>query len=120
MTDEVAAKLRGVNVPRLRTVAFVLAGALSTALGVFVAPMTGVSDNNAITLIVFAFAAMAIGGFGSFTGTAIGGIVIGLISAFTSRYMNINWASILVFALLCIVLVIRPRGLFGHRHLRLV
>jgi branched-chain amino acid transport system permease protein len=120
MTDEVAAKLRGVNVPRLRTMAFVLAGALSTALAVFVAPATGVSDGNAITLIVFAFAAMAIGGFGSFTGTAIGGIVIGLISAFASRYLNIDWASILVFALLCTVLVIRPGGLFGHRHLRLV
>lgn len=120
MTDETAAKLRGVNVPRLRTAAFVVAGALSVALGLFVAPMTGVNVDNALTLIVFAFAAMAIGGFGSFTGTAIGGIVIGLISAFTSRYLNVNWASILVFALLCTVLVIRPRGLFGPRHLRLV
>jgi branched-chain amino acid transport system permease protein len=120
MTDETSAKLRGVNVPRLRTVAFILAGALSTALGLFVGPMTGVDVDTSLTLILFAFAAMAIGGFGSFSGTAIGGIIIGLISAFSSRYLNVDWASILVFALLCMVLVIRPRGLFGARHLRLV
>jgi branched-chain amino acid transport system permease protein len=120
MTDETAAKLRGLNVPRLRTVAFILAGALSTALAVVVAPKTGVSSDNALTLVVFAFAAMAIGGIGSFSGAVVGGIVIGLIQAFASRYMTVDWAQILVFAALCAVLIVRPQGLFGHRHLRLV
>jgi branched-chain amino acid transport system permease protein len=112
--------LRGINVPRLRTTAFVLAGALSCALGVWVAPMTGVSTDNALHLVVFAFAAMAIGGFGSFTGAAAGGVIIGLVEAFSSRYLSVDWAEILVFAILCSMLVIRPRGLFGPRHLRLV
>jgi branched-chain amino acid transport system permease protein len=120
MTDETASMLRGINVPRLRTTAFVLAGALSCALGVWVAPMTGVSTDNALHLVVFAFAAMAIGGFGSFTGAAAGGAIIGLVEAFSSRYLSVDWADILVFAILCSVLVIRPRGLFGPRHLRLV
>ena len=120
MTDEVAAKLRGVNVPRLRTIAFVLAGGFSMALAVWVAPKTGVNTANGLHLVVFAFAAMAIGGFGSFSGALVGGLTIGLVEAFSSRYMTINWAQILVFAILCSVLVIRPRGLFGPRHLRVV
>jgi branched-chain amino acid transport system permease protein len=120
MTDETAAGLRGINVPRLRTTAFVLAGALSMALAVFIAPKTGVNSDNALTLVVFAFAAMAIGGIGSFSGAAVGGLIVGLVDAFASRYLTVDWAQILVFAILCSVLVIRPRGLFGRRQLRLV
>jgi branched-chain amino acid transport system permease protein len=120
MTDEVAARLRGVNVPRLRTMAFVLAGGFSMALAVWVAPKTGINLENALHLVVFSFAAMAVGGFGSFTGTAVGGVAVGLVEAFSTRYLSINWSQLLVFAILCAVLVIRPRGLFGPRHLRLV
>jgi branched-chain amino acid transport system permease protein len=120
MTDEVAAGLRGVNVPRLRTTAFILAGALSAALAVLIAPKTGVNSDNALTLVVFAFAAMAIGGIGSFAGAAVGGVIIGLVDAFASRYLTVDWAQILVFAILCLVLVVRPQGLFGRRQLRLV
>ena len=120
MTDEIAAKLRGVNVPRLRTVAYVVAGALSSGFAVFVAPKTGISTDNALHLILFGFAAMAIGGFGSFTGTAAGGVMIGLVEAFSSRYMTVDWAELFVFTILCLVLVLRPQGLFGPRNLRLV
>jgi branched-chain amino acid transport system permease protein len=120
MTDQTAAMLRGVNIPRLRTTAFALAGALSCALSLFVAPKTGVTVDNALHLVVFSFAAAAIGGFGSFTGTAAGGFLIGFVEAFSSRYLNVDWVAILVFAILCSVLVVRPRGLFGPRHLRLV
>ena len=120
MTDDVAARLRGVNVPRLRTIAFMLAGGFSMALAVWVAPKTGINLGNALHLVVFAFAAMAVGGFGSFTGTAVGGLLVGLVEAFSTRYLTINWSQLLVFAILCTVLVIRPRGLFGPRHLRLV
>lgn len=120
MTDETASKLRGINVPRLRTTAFVVSGALSCALSVWVAPMTGVSTVNALHLVVFAFAAMAIGGFGSFGGAAAGGVIVGLSEAFASRYLSVDWAEILIFAMLCSVLVIRPGGLFGSRQLRMV
>jgi branched-chain amino acid transport system permease protein len=63
---------------------------------------------------------MAIGGIGSFGGTAAGGFAIGLVEAFASRYLSVDWAELLVFFILCSVLVIRPRGVFGARHLRLV
>jgi branched-chain amino acid transport system permease protein len=120
MTDETAARLRGLNVPRLRTTAFTLAGALSCALAVWVAPKTGVTIDNALHLVVFAFAGMAIGGIGSFGGAAAGGFAIGLVEAFASRYLSVDWAELLVFIILCSVLVVRPRGVFGARHLRLV
>ena len=120
MTDDIAARLRGVNVPRMRTVAYIVAGALSCAFAVFVAPTTGVSTDNALHLILFGFAAMAVGGFGSFAGTAVGGVLIGLVEAFGARYLTVDWAELSVFAVLCLMLVIRPQGLFGPRGLRLV
>ena len=120
MTDEVAAGLRGVNVPRLRTAAFALAGGLSAAVAVFAAPMTGVDSDNALTLVVFAFAAMAVGGTGSFAGTLVGALLIGLVQAFASRYLTVDWAQLLSFAVLCLVLLARPTGLLGRRGLRLV
>jgi branched-chain amino acid transport system permease protein len=120
MTDEVAAGLRGVNVPRLRTAAFVLAGALSMGVAIFVGPMTGVNSDNALTLVVFAFSAMAVGGIGSFGGTLAGAFIVGLVQSFASRYLSVDWAQLFVFAILCTVLMIRPAGLFGQRRLRLV
>jgi branched-chain amino acid transport system permease protein len=120
MTDTTVAALRGVNVPRLRTVSYIVAGGLSCAVAVFVAPMTGVTTDNALTLILFGFAAMAIGGFGSFTATLAGGLILGFVESFATRYMTADWAQVLVFAVLCLVLALRPTGLFGARQLRVV
>jgi branched-chain amino acid transport system permease protein len=120
MTDHVASMLRGVNIPRLRTAAFAASAGLALAFGPISAPKMGVNLDSALHLVVFAFAAASIGGVGSFTGTAFGGFVLGLVEAFSSRYLGVDYAALLVFAILCTVLVIRPRGLFGARHLRVV
>jgi len=120
MTDQVAAMLRGINIPRLRTVAFGAAAALAVALGPISGPAMGVALDPALQLVVYSVAAVSIGGVGSFAGTAVGGFALGLVEAFSARYLSVQWATILVFAILCTVLVIKPRGLFGARHLRSV
>lgn len=120
MMDETASKLRGINIPRLRTAAFALAGAAACAMSLVIGAKTGVSVDITLRLVVFSFAAAAIGGFGSFTGTALGGFIVGFVEAFSSRYMNVDWVAILIFAALAGVLTVRPTGLFGSRHLRMV
>ncbi|MBS1883306.1 MAG: branched-chain amino acid ABC transporter permease, partial [Actinobacteria bacterium] len=71
-------------------------------------------------LAVYGFAAVSIGGFGSFAGTLLGGLFIGLVQAFLTRYLNVDWATISVFAILCLLLVAKPGGLLGQRQLRAV
>lgn len=120
MIDPVAATLRGVNIPRQRTLAFALGAALACALALLAAPKTGVLPGGGLHLAVFAFAALSIGGLGSFVGTLSGGLAIGLIEAFATRYLNLDWAAIIVFLVLLLFLLVRPGGLFGARHLRTV
>lgn len=120
MSDQTAAKLRGVNILRMRTGAFALASALACAAALVAGPKTGVDYEGGLHLVVFSFAAMAVGGYGSFTGAVAGGFFIGLVEAFTSRYASVDDAAVLVFGILCAMLLIRPKGLFGSRHIRLV
>ena len=120
MIDQTAATLRGVNIPRQRTLAFALGAGLACALALLAAPKTGVIPSSGLHLAVFAFAALSIGGLGSFVGCLFGGLFIGLVEAFAARYLDVNWAAILVFVILCLILVARPGGVFGIRQLRAV
>lgn len=120
MLDGTAAALRGVNIPRLRTAAFALAGAASCLIGLVIGAKTGVSIDTTLRLVVFSFAAAAIGGFGSFPGAAVGGFLVGFVDAFGARYLDVDWVPILTFAVLVVVLILRPAGLFGVRNLRTV
>lgn len=120
MYDQTAAKLRGINIPRLRTVTFASGGALACAVALISAPKTGITYGGGLHLAVFAFAALSIGGMGSFTGTLFGGFFVGLVEAFAARYLGVDWVNVLIFAILCAVLVVRPQGVFGRRQLRTV
>ena len=79
--DMAAAVVRGVNVTRLRMSAFVLAGALGGALGPLIGPVAGIDVSTGITLTIYGFVALALGGFGSFPGCLVGGMAIGLVDA---------------------------------------
>jgi len=120
MTDQIAGMLRGIDIPRLRTSAFVVAGALSFGLAPIAAAKTGVSLASSLHLLVFMFAAAAVGGFGSFAGALVGGFAIGLVEAFCGRYLGVDWAAIVVFGVLASMLLVRPTGLLGPRHIRVV
>lgn len=115
-----AAKVRGVNVSALRTGGFAIAGALAGLLGPLVAPKTGVSVEIAISITIFGFVALAVGGFGSFIGSVVGGLLIGLVQAYSSRYLGVEYPPVLLFVLLLGVLLLKPSGLLGKRNLRVV
>jgi branched-chain amino acid transport system permease protein len=112
--DQILAMLRGIDVRSLSLYSFALAGAICTALGVFVAPKTFASFDLGNTLAIKGFVALAIGGFGSQKGAFIGGIVTGLVEAAALRYLSINLQNATVFALLLLILLIRPQGVFGE------
>jgi len=120
MADRDAAVLRGVDVGRLRTGAFVLAGALACGLAPLVSAKIGASVESPLHLVIFGFAAAAVGGFGSFIGAMAGGFIVGLAEAFGARYLGVEYIALIVFGILAMVFLFRPTGLFGQRNLRVV
>lgn len=119
-TDPEAAKIRGINVAALRTGSFALAGALAGLLGPLLTPKTGASVGLTITLTVFGFVALAVGGFGSFLGSILGGLGIGLVQAYCSRYLGVEYPPVMLFGILLLVLLLKPTGLLGQPGLRTV
>ncbi len=111
--DTEAAALRGVNVRKLAFLTFAVTGALSGVMGVFLGPKTFAFAALGASLALKGFVALAVGGFGSFTGGLIGGFAVGLVETFSARYLGTSYALLSVFALLMIVLMLRPEGLFG-------
>lgn len=118
--DMAAAVVRGVNVTRLRMSAFILAGALGAALGPLIGPVSGIDVSTGISLTIYGFVALALGGFGSFPGCLVGGMAIGLVDAYASRYFGVAYPPLILFGILILLLLLKPSGLFGQRDLRVV
>ncbi|TYB42346.1 branched-chain amino acid ABC transporter permease [Actinomadura chibensis] len=108
-----AAQARGLNVRALGLGAFALAGLIAGLFAVFVAGRTYAHFHLGETLALFGFVAIAIGGSGSQLGGLIGGFTIGLLYAVTARYVGDSYPQIVVFAVFLLILLTRPRGLFG-------
>lgn len=112
--DSEGAEMQGVSVRRVIMISFAVAGVLAAIGGLMIVPVTSASTSVADSFGLYGFAAMAIGGYGSFVGALIGGLIVGVIEALVPVWFNVQLAPLIVYALLIGVLVIRPRGLFGR------
>ena len=118
--DREAAQLRGVNVRRFAFLAFVFTGMLAGIVGVFVGPKTFAVATLGASLAIKGFVVLAIGGFGSLGGVLVGGAVVGLTEVFASRYLGTDFANLSVFAILIIILMLKPTGLLTRSRERVV
>lgn len=116
--DREGAALLGQNVKLMTTAVFAVSGLLAALAGLLVTPVTSASPGVGSSLIVPAFAAIAIGGFGSFRGAIGGGLAVGLLSGLLPLYVAPAYLSPTLLALIIVTLVIRPRGLFALRTAR--
>jgi branched-chain amino acid transport system permease protein len=106
------AEALGVDMGRLYAKVFTLGTALGTLGGALVIPATAAMSEMGIELIVEAFAVVVIGGLGSMRGAFVGALVVGLLRAVAiSVYPELEM--LLVYLIVIVVLVLRPRGLFG-------
>jgi branched-chain amino acid transport system permease protein len=112
--------LRGVNVRRFTFLAVAVAAALGGLVGPLVGPATFAVYNIGDILVAFAFLSLALGGFGSYLGALIGGLGVGIAQAFAQYYFDTNQSDLLMFALLLLILLVRPRGLLGKKSMRIV
>lgn len=112
--DQDAAELMGINVNTTISFTFALGSALAGAAGVLV----GVYYNSIDPLMGFlpglkAFVAAVFGGIGVIPGAMIGGYFIGVVETFVSGYGSSMYKDAIVFAILIVVLVVKPSGLLG-------
>jgi branched-chain amino acid transport system permease protein len=114
--DRETAQAMGINVERTIVLTFFLGGALAGAAGV----IQGLYYNIGQWWMGYqaglrAFTAAVLGGIGHMPGAALGGFLIGFLSAWTDQYISARWTNAIVFSILILVLVFRPRGLMGER-----
>ncbi len=111
--NQMAAYYMGIPVKRVQGAVWALAGVVACVAGILYASK-GTLDVSAGFIGIKAFAAAVIGGFGSLPGALMGGIIVGVIEPFASRYLPAGYSQIAPYALLIIVLVFRPHGLFAQ------
>ena len=109
------ARIVGVNVSRVRGVTFALSGALAALAGVLIAPLSFASPFLGLSFAINGFAAAIIGGLGSWPGAVVGGLAVGLARAMLAGYVTADWANMLTFGLILVMLCVRPTGLFPER-----
>ena len=107
------AYLMGINVPVFISLIFGRACALAAAAGVLIGPMQSVQVEMGYLMLMKAFAAAVVGGFGSLPGALLGGILVGIFENLGAAYISPSHKDIYAFLLLILVLMIRPSGLFG-------
>lgn len=117
--DSETARLMGINEPRLALATMAisglmagLAGAMLTLYLVTIDPTTG---ND---FLLKAFAAIVVGGVGSVLGAVTGSFLLAVIETFVIVAGHGNWSNAVAFALIFVVLLVRPRGLFGSKEVR--
>jgi len=107
------ASLMGINVPLTISLTFGLACALGAAAGVLVGPINYVQVQMGVGVLIKAFAAAVVGGFGSLPGAVLGGLLVGVTESLGAGYLSGNYKDIYAFILMIIVLMVRPAGLMG-------
>jgi branched-chain amino acid transport system permease protein len=112
--DPQMVELLGINLPRYLTGAFALGCILAAVAGILAAPLWNVSPAMGAAAIMPAFVVVTIGGLGSYVGAIAGGLLVGVITALAVQFAP-QVSQIAMYALMIVVLLVRPRGLLGER-----
>jgi branched-chain amino acid transport system permease protein len=114
--DRTMASLVGIPVDRAISITFMLGSALAAAGGVMISMYQGVLRfDSGYQIGLKAFIAAVFGGIGNIPGAVLGGILLGLVEDATSLWIRSEWKNVTAFAILVLVLLLRPRGILGER-----
>lgn len=113
-----AARLMGIDVPRMTLFSFTLAAFIAAVGGIVVAPILSFQFDTGRFFTISGFSAVAIGGLGSFVGAAAGGELLGVAEQLAAGYLSSLFANGIALGLLILTLLVRPTGLFAARRAR--
>ncbi|MGH2451492.1 MAG: branched-chain amino acid ABC transporter permease [Candidatus Limnocylindria bacterium] len=113
--DRETAQQMGIDIDRVIRFTFILGGVMAGAAAL----MYGLYNNNTNFTLGFtaglqAFTAAVLGGIGNVTGAALGGFLLGLLASLTVTLWGGEWANVVVFSVLVLILVFKPTGLLGE------
>ena len=109
-----AAMLAGINIPNMRTLSFGLSAALGALAGCVISPITMTHYDMGAPLAIKGFAAAILGGLGNPMAAVAGGLLVGVLEAFSVSQLPAAYNDVAAFAVLLLVLFVRPHGLFGR------
>jgi branched-chain amino acid transport system permease protein len=107
------AYLSGVNVPLMISLTFGIGCSLGAAAGVLIGPINYVQVQMGIGVLIKAFAAAVVGGFGSLPGAILGGLLLGVVESLGAGFISGTYKDVYAFVLLIFVLMVKPSGILG-------
>lgn len=118
--DVDAAKLMGISVKRVTVTTWIISSMLAATAGMLIAPTTFLDINMMSEVHLKSFCAAVLGGFNTFVGPAVGGVLIGILENLVGKYISLSWKTVFAFILIIVMLVVRPNGLCGKSYRRKV
>jgi branched-chain amino acid transport system permease protein len=116
-----AANLMGINISRVISFTFIIGSALAAVAGILfglnypkIDPLIGILYG------LKAFVAAVLGGIGNILGAALGGLILGIVETFVSGYLSSTFRDAIAFAILILILLLKPSGLLGKKEVEKV
>lgn len=113
--DPMAAQLAGIRTAHIYGFTFALGAALAGAAGMLLGSIYVVQATIGGVISLKAFVIVILGGMGSFAGAIVGGLILGVVEALWGGYVATGYVDAIGFALVIVMLLVRPYGLFGKR-----
>jgi branched-chain amino acid transport system permease protein len=110
--DPIAARLMGIRIGSVFSAAWALSTMLGAFVGLLLAPIIGINPEIG-HLILKGLVAAVIGGFSSLGGAVVGGLLLGLLETYAGAFFGATFKNLVPFAVLILLLLIRPQGLAG-------
>jgi branched-chain amino acid transport system permease protein len=111
--NRTAATLCGINTKNMVTLSFMLSAGIGALAGCVVSPITYTEYDSGTGLAIKGFTVAIIGGLGNSIGAVAGGLVLGIIEAFSISLVPLAFQDAIAISILLIILFVRPHGLFG-------
>lgn len=109
------AALSGVNIDRIYASTFAIACGLAAASGALLGPTAAIFPTIGEWAVIKGFIVVVLGGLGSMPGAVVGGLVLGVVEALGANYFAIAFKDAIGYAIIVVVLLWRPNGLFGAK-----
>lgn len=114
--NKMTARLMGINDNVMIVIALVIGGFIGALAGVILTPISYARYDFGILFTIKGFSAAIIGGLERPSGALLGGIIVGLLEAFGAGLLSAGFKNVIVLAVMLIVLIIKPEGIFGTRN----
>ena len=112
--DREGALLVGIDTRRVALITFALSGVLAAIAGSLIAPLVLVFPTMGAVIVLKAFVIVILGGMGSVPGAIVGGYLLALAETMAGTYVAFAFSELIAFAMLVLVLVVKPTGLFAR------